>query len=126
MNQEHILLVEDDPLWRGVVERRLSGAGYAVESVTNGQEALEWLDSAEALPAAVLTVLLMPLADGYAVCAGVRAHAGGAELPIILMTAVDGAEYRARAAQFGVFRYLTKPVPAAELLQTVAAAVGHA
>ncbi len=119
----HILVVEDDPLWLGVVERRLTKAGYTVESARNGQVALQWLADTPALPALVLTDLLMPEADGLDLCAGVRSNSHTAHLPIIIMSAIDGVDLRARAAEFGVFRYLTKPVPAVELLLTVDAAM---
>jgi CheY-like chemotaxis protein len=118
-----ILVVEDEVLWSRVLHHRLKAAGYQVDCAANGAAALGWLRTAQALPDLILTDLMMPVAGGYELCAGVRAHPRLAHLPIVLMSAGDSPESQQQAAHFGIFRYLVKPLPVAQVLATVGAAL---
>jgi CheY-like chemotaxis protein len=63
---ETILISEDDDMLRDIWERALSKRGYKVATVTNGQEAIDWLNN-NPLPRAIVTDFNMPLRDGAAV-----------------------------------------------------------
>ncbi len=63
---ETILISEDDDMLRDIWERALTKRGYAVQTVTNGQEAIDWLHT-NPLPRAVVTDFNMPIKDGQAV-----------------------------------------------------------
>jgi two-component system, sensor histidine kinase ChiS len=118
-----ILIVEDEPLSRQVLLRRLSKAGYDVDSADNGRMALQTLTAADTLPDVILTDLHMPEVSGYDLCASVRRNPRLAHLPIIIMSALDGAEYRDAIQSFNVARYLTKPLAMDEVFAAIAAAL---
>ncbi len=118
-----ILIVEDEPLSRQVLQRRLSKAGYDVDSADNGRMALQTLTAAATLPDVILTDLHMPEVSGYDLCASVRRNPRLAHLPIIIMSALDGAEYREAIQSFNVARYLTKPLAMDEVFAAIAAAL---
>jgi two-component system sensor histidine kinase ChiS len=118
-----ILIVEDEPLSRQVLLRRLSKAGYDVDSADNGRMALQSLTAADTLPDVILTDLHMPEVSGYDLCASVRRNPRLAHLPIIIMSALDGAEYRDAIQSFNVARYLTKPLAMDEVFAAIAAAL---
>src|SRR5690242_21667814 len=88
-----ILLVEDEPLWMRVVQRRLVAAGYEVQCATNAEIALAWLESTDRLPDLIITDLFMPGADGYDLCAGVRGNPRVAHLPSVIMSSSEGLEF---------------------------------
>jgi CheY-like chemotaxis protein len=116
-----ILLVEDDPLWMRVLERRLINAGHVVICAANGRAALRRLALSAVLPDLVLTDLCMPEATGYDLCAALRADPRGATLPIVVMSSLDAPEYREYLAGYHVARYLIKPVTAGDILAAIAA-----
>ena len=118
-----ILIVEDEPLSRQVLQRRLSKAVYDVDSADNGRIALQTLTAADTLPDVILTDLHMPEVSGYDLCASVRRNPRLAHLPIIIMSALDGAEYREAIQSFNVARYLTKPLAMDEVFAAIAAAL---
>jgi two-component system cell cycle response regulator len=118
-----ILIVEDEPLSRQVLQRRLSKAGYDVDSADNGRMALQTLTAADTLPDVILTDLHMPEVNGYDLCASVRRNPRLAHLPIIIMSALDGAEYREIVQPFNVARYLTKPLAMDEVFAAIADAL---
>src|SRR5262249_26330672 len=65
IEEHHILLVEDDGDTRDGITPVLEGVGYKVESVTNGQEALDQLRTSTAPPCLILLDLMMPVMDGW-------------------------------------------------------------
>ena len=116
-----ILLVEDEPLWRRVLERRLINAGHEVISAENGRVALRRLSMSAGLPDLVLTDLCMPEATGYDLCAALRADPRFATLPIIVMSSLDTPEYRESLAAYHVARFLVKPLTARDILAAIPA-----
>jgi signal transduction histidine kinase/CheY-like chemotaxis protein/HPt (histidine-containing phosphotransfer) domain-containing protein len=116
-----ILVAEDDPVNRLVIQRQLALLGYSAEIAHNGAAALRmWRGGGYGL---LLTDLHMPELDGYELAAAVRADeatAGGKRQPIIALTAnaLKGEAARARAS--GIDDYLTKPTPLAQLQAVLA------
>jgi CheY-like chemotaxis protein len=80
-----ILLVDDDDGFRAVTALALEHAGYAVVQVADGFAALESLERER--PDAIICDLNMPLMDGRALLKRVRAEAGLAEIPFVIMSA---------------------------------------
>ena len=78
---EHVLLVEDEPLVRRVMERMLTDAGYVVTTAGHGLEALELLDGGLA-PDVVLSDVVMPRMGGLELREKLRAR----RLPVVLMS----------------------------------------
>jgi two-component system OmpR family response regulator len=106
-----LLLVEDDTKLRTVLRRGLIEEGFAVDVTGSGTDAL-WQASEFAYDAVVLDVGL-PDIDGMSVCRQLRER--GRWAPIMMLTALDGVEYRVRGLDVGADDYLVKPFAFAEL-----------
>lgn len=109
-----ILLVEDEPTARLMTARQLKRAGYDVESVGNGVEALARLK--ERFFPLLLTDWEMPEMDGLALCRAVRETELEGYVFTILLTARDGKACIIEGLQAGADDYLTKPVDDSELM----------
>jgi DNA-binding response OmpR family regulator len=105
-----ILLVDDDPTLRSVLARRLGRDGFEVRPVSSGAEALRALE--RAWPALLVIDLMMPGMDGFELCRRVK-HI--ADLPIIVLSAVDASEAKVRALEYYAEDYVTKPFDPDEL-----------
>jgi len=112
-----ILLADDNADMRGYLKRLLSSQGYEVESVADGQAAL---NRAKANPPdLVLTDVMMPRLDGFALLKELRADERTRALPIIMLSARAGEEARVDGLDAGAHEYLIKPFSARELLACV-------
>jgi len=109
-----ILLVEDEPTTRMMTARQLKRAGYEVEAVANGVEALERLQ-ARFFPL-LLTDWEMPHMDGLELCRSVRLANLEGYVYTILLTARDTKAHIIEGLQAGADDYLTKPVDDSELI----------
>jgi CheY-like chemotaxis protein len=114
-----ILIVEDVPHIRELLEVTLQFKGYPVMSAQNGEEALELVD--RGLPALVIADILMPRLDGFALTQHLRRAEATRNLPIILLSATYiSPEDRDFAMRLGAVKFLEKPVDTEEFLLTVA------
>jgi diguanylate cyclase (GGDEF)-like protein len=102
-----ILLVEDEPTSRLLMVRQLTRAGYEVEAVSNGREALAMLGG-RFFPL-LLTDWDMPEMDGLTLCKSVREMPLEGYVYIILLTARDGKAHIIEGLAAGADDYLTKP-----------------
>ena len=112
-----ILLVEDEPGLVLTLTDRLTAEGYRVESVTNGNVALERA-SGEAFDIILLDVML-PGRDGFDVCRTLRQR--GVSAPIMMLTARGQVVDRVVGLRLGADDYLTKPFVFEELLARIRA-----
>jgi CheY-like chemotaxis protein len=117
--QQAILVVEDVPYIREVLETALRLKGYTVRTAGDGEEALGMI--AEETPALILTDIMMPKLDGFAFAHQVRANPRTQHIPLIFVSAtyIDD-EDKQFAKSLGAARFLEKPIEAEELLLTVA------
>jgi CheY-like chemotaxis protein len=119
-----ILVVDDDPDLRGLVEYRLRKAGHDVVAASEGESALAAVGTHGRPDLAVLDVA-MPGMSGLELLAALRTRADLRELPAVFLSArilpSDIAAGRALGAS-----YLTKPFVAPALMAAVAAALGQA
>jgi DNA-binding response OmpR family regulator len=114
-----ILIVEDIPHILELLEITLKFKGYDVITARNGDEALEYIQTEN--PCLILTDILMPKLDGFALAQKVRSNPATREIPIIFVSATFiTAEDKAFALSLGAVRFLEKPIEASELLLTVA------
>ena len=104
-----ILIAEDQPELRRMLVKNLTAAGYTVDGVPDGAEALAYLDAA-AYDAAVLDIM-MPKVDGLRTL-----RARGSALPVLLLTARDAVADRVDGLDAGADDYLIKPFAMDELL----------
>lgn len=111
-----ILFAEDEPTLAEYVSRGLTEAGYAVDTVADGEEA--WL-AASAVPydIAILDVNL-PGMDGFDVCRRIRSRSAPGPA-ILFLTARDTIEDRVTGLDLGAEDYLVKPFAFAELLARI-------
>jgi CheY-like chemotaxis protein len=111
----HLLVVEDNEINRGLIEKILRRSGAEVELAINGQAAV----AAIALPGshfdAVLMDLQMPIMDGYSATQAIRNDLGRHDLPIIALTAHALPEDYHKARQVGMDGLITKPISLDEL-----------
>ena len=76
-----ILIVDDEPQNRKLLEMLLQADGYATRSVANGKHALASI--AQQAPDLILLDIMMPVLDGYTVARTLKAHAATSHIPII-------------------------------------------
>lgn len=112
-----ILVAENEATNRLLMEQILRFAGYECFTVSNGQEALDLLETTQVDMA--LLDLSMPVLDGYATTRLIRQLPGGADLPIIAVTAHALGTDRDHALNEGFTDYLTKPFRPRDLLRIV-------
>jgi DNA-binding response OmpR family regulator len=114
-----ILIVEDIPHILELLEITLKFKGYDVITARNGDEALDYIQTEK--PSLILTDILMPKLDGYALAQKVRSNPDTSDIPIIFVSATFiTPEDKAFALSLGAVRFLEKPIEASELLLTVA------
>jgi two-component system KDP operon response regulator KdpE len=109
-----ILLVDDDPTLLSVLERRMAREGYDVQTAPSGERALKLLE--RAWPQLLIVDLMMPGMDGFELCDRVKRIA---DLPIIVLSAVDASEAKVRALEEYAEDYITKPFNPDELVARV-------
>jgi diguanylate cyclase (GGDEF)-like protein len=116
-----LLIVDDEPDLRLILETLLREDGYRVVTSGAGAEALA-LAQKQSFDLIILD-LLLPDLDGFAVLGALRARPATALTPIILLSARDSADEKVRGLQLGADDYVTKPFSAAELLARLRAAL---
>jgi CheY-like chemotaxis protein len=118
-NQQPILIVEDIPYIREMLETALRLKGYSVKAAGDGEQALSML--ADETPALILTDIMMPKLDGYAFAHQVRANPKTQDIPLVFISAtyIDD-EDKQFAMSLGAVKFLEKPIETEELLLTVA------
>lgn len=114
-----ILVVEDVPNVLELLKLTLRFKGYPVVTARNGQEALEQI--AKARPALVITDILMPTMDGYALAQRLRTNPQTRDIPIIFLSATYvSPKDKAFALRLGAVRFIEKPIDTADFLLTIA------
>lgn len=113
----HLLIVEDDRQLRSSLTRGLREAGYTVEGVGTGTQAIA--SASQTAYDGIILDLLLPGADGTTVCRAIRES--GNRVPILMLTALDAVDQRISGLDAGADDYLTKPFDFGELLARVRA-----
>ncbi|MCB0215363.1 MAG: response regulator [Chloroflexi bacterium] len=109
-----ILIVDDDRVTRQILRGLLEPEGHVIATAGDGDSALE--RARELMPDLVLLDVLMPGLDGYEVCRRLRADAQLAEVPIIMLTALDDRASRLIGMEAGADDFVSKPFDRVELL----------
>jgi CheY-like chemotaxis protein len=114
-----ILVVEDVPNVLELLDVTLRFRGYPVVTAQNGQEALEKI--AVEHPALIITDILMPKMDGYALAHRLRSNPQTRQIPLIFLSATYVTpEDKSFAISLGAVRFIEKPIDTEEFLLTVA------
>ncbi|MBT9166825.1 MAG: Alkaline phosphatase synthesis transcriptional regulatory protein PhoP [Syntrophomonadaceae bacterium] len=112
-----ILVVDDEPKIRRIVEQSLRKDAYRVVHACDGKEAMQKIDIEQ--PDLIVLDLMMPEMDGFEVCRMMRNR--GDNTPVIILTAKDELEDKAMGFNLGVDDYVTKPFSPSELALRVKA-----
>jgi DNA-binding response OmpR family regulator len=121
MSESLILVVEDEPSIREVVALYLQRAGYRVNCVADGTQALEQLEGE--LPDLVILDLMLPGMDGFEITRYLRARG---DTPIIMLTARRDEVDRIAGLEMGADDYVVKPFSPQELVSRVRAVLRRA
>jgi serine phosphatase RsbU (regulator of sigma subunit) len=103
----HVLVVDDSPLNRDLLSRRLIRQGLSVTSAENGRSALDMLGGGGI--DLVLLDVMMPEMSGFEVLAQLKAHDTLRHVPVIMISAAEDADGIARCIELGAEDYLPKP-----------------
>jgi len=111
--QSRILVVDDEPTNRQLLEVMLAPEGYRVLTAASGEDALALIGITP--PDLILLDIMMPGMDGHQVAAALKANVATKSIPIIMVTALDDRAARMHGLRAGAEDFLTKPVDRAEL-----------
>lgn len=117
-----VLVVEDYDDTRVLLRHALEMKGCHVVEAVNGWEAVEV--AMRERPRLILMDIDLPILDGTTATEILREHEELQDVPIVIMTAYDTADFRADAAEAGCTEYLTKPFDI-DQLQTLVASFVH-
>lgn len=108
-----ILIVDDERDNRELLEIILTHEGFVLATAATGEEALAKLalDPADL----VLLDIMMPGMDGYQVAAKIKGNAATKDIPVIMISALDGRDARMRARSVGADDFVAKPVERVDL-----------
>jgi DNA-binding response OmpR family regulator len=112
MTQPRVLIVEDDPELRSLLQRGLAEEGFEPDAVATGGELLACVDSDP--PDLLVVDIGLPDADGRDLCQAVRAR--GVQAPVLFLTARDALPDRLSGFEAGGDDYVTKPFVFAEVV----------
>ena len=110
-----ILVVEDDADLNELIRRRLKKEGYGADGCFDGEEALNYLSSADY--DLMITDIMMPRQDGLSLVRQLRQQ--GTSMPVIFLSARDSVEDRVTGLDVGADDYLIKPFAFEELLARI-------
>lgn len=116
MDVKHILIVEDEPEIQEILAAYLRHEGYEVSMADDGVEAVEVFRAGNF--DLVLLDIMLPKIDGFGVCELLRRES---EVPIIMLTALDGETEQLKGFDLLVDDYVTKPFSMPVLLRKIAA-----
>ena len=116
-----VLVIEDDPNIRELLQLYLEKNGYAVTLASDGGQGLDKFRSIK--PNLVILDVMMPVMDGWAVCKAIRAED---KTPIIMLTAKGETDDKVMGLKAGADDYVTKPFEMKELLARIEAVLRRA
>ncbi|MCA1616363.1 MAG: diguanylate cyclase, partial [Acidobacteria bacterium] len=108
LSKFNVLLVEDDPDKRNLLQVALEMAGYSVVTAADGVEGLQAVESHQ--PDLIVTDVMMPRMDGFELARRVRSNPSTRFIPVIIQTALRGAAQDQRlGSEVGALGYITDP-----------------
>ncbi len=120
-NEVKVLVVEDDPYFTRILQKRLSAEGYQVTTAGDGRAGMHAIVQQE--PDLVISDWMMPEVDGLELCQSVKTGLREAAPYFILLTAKGEMSDKLLALETGADDYLVKPCDQVELLARVRAGI---
>lgn len=117
MSDFSILVVEDEPTLRRLLEYRLAKQ-YRVRTAPNGEEALALVEAER--PHLIVSDVMMPRLDGFALLQTLQENPATRVIPFIFLTAKADEQSRLRGLRSGVDDYITKPFDFEQLMERIA------
>ena len=115
--QINILIVEDSPTQTKLLRLILEENGYTVDSAPNGVKALERIRYKN--PNLIITDVVMPEMDGFALCKVLKSDPDLKLIPVILLTSLSNPQDVIKGLQAGADNFLTKPYESAFLVSRI-------
>jgi CheY-like chemotaxis protein len=113
-----ILIIEDIPSVRDLLEVTLRYKGYHVFSAANGEDALEKIE--HQMPSLIITDVLMPKMDGFSLVQKLRTNPTTSQIPVIVISATYiTPEDKDFALKLGIARFIEKPIDTEDFLLTI-------
>lgn len=116
-SQPLVLIVEDEPAQREVLNYNLAAEGYRIAVAVNGEEALVLVD--EELPDVIVLDWMLPSVSGIEVCRQLKTRSQTRAIPIIMISAKSEEVDRIRGLETGADDYMVKPYSVSELMARV-------
>jgi twitching motility two-component system response regulator PilG len=117
VNEPVVLVVDDSPTVRAIVQRTLQREHLQVFTAADGLGALAAV--ADTCPNLILLDIMLPRMDGYQICHMLRQHREFRETPILMLSGKDGVFDRLRGRMVGATAYISKPFDPIELASMV-------
>ena len=124
LDNRHVLLIEDEPNIIEAIRFLLTRDGWTVEAHSNGSDAVDVV--CRTRPDLVILDMMLPGKSGMDILRELRAMAGMAALPVLMLTARGQTRDRDMAEKAGVSRFMTKPFSNTEVLAAVRDLVAQA
>ena len=116
-NPSTILVADDEPINRALIQRRLERAGYRVLVAQNGREAVDV--ARKERPDLIILDVMMPVMDGLEACRLIKDDDATRDTPVIFLSARDETDIKVSGLSLGANDYISKPFKAEELLARV-------
>jgi DNA-binding response OmpR family regulator len=114
---ETILVVEDEETTKSLILYKLSNSGYRVAAVSNGIQALEFLQ--KKLPDLIILDLMMPLMSGKELLISIRENEKSKSIPVIILSAKTLEKDVLEGLSLGADDFMKKPFSPSELIARV-------
>ena len=112
-----ILVVEDDPDLRRILNLQLASQGYEVSEAANGAEGFQAIQAEK--PDCIILDLMMPVMDGFGFLKRARSIMDTMDVPILILTASEDEKNRVRGFQYQADAYMSKPYDLEKLIKVV-------
>jgi putative two-component system response regulator len=112
-NTARVLVVDDDPKVRAILERILRRDGHTIDTAENGITALAAIE--RQAPDVILSDVTMSGMDGFELCQRLKLNAATRLIPVVLVTGLADRDNRIKGVEIGADEFLTKPVDPQEL-----------
>ena len=122
-SSDDVLVVEDDRELNELIGAYVEIAGYKYHRALDGATALR--EARTRMPALVVLDVMLPDTDGFEVCRQLKSDASTREIPIVMLTALDQEENRAKGRACGAAEYLTKPFDPDRLMRVIREKAGN-